>query len=135
MGVIVLSGCQSWRGDLAQDDRCRPVSAEIYFESNSAELGPEAQGLIAAAAERAAGCHIDGVEVLGLADATGTPDVNQALSEARAARVAEALALAGLPEGAFVTEAAGQIGAVRPDGVDRPMRRRVEVRLRLSVPR
>ena len=135
VGLVALSGCQGWREGLTRDDRCAPVSAEIYFEPNSAALGPDAQGLIAAAAKRAAGCQIDGVDILGLADATGAADMNQALSEARAARVAEALTSVGLPEGALMTQGAGQLDAVRPDGVDRPMRRRVEIRLKLSVPR
>lgn len=134
-GLVALSGCQGWREGLTRDERCAPVSAEIYFEPNSAELGPEAQGLIAAAAERAAGCQIDGVDLLGLADATGASDVNLALSEARAAQVAQALTQAGLPEGVLVTQAAGDLDAVRSDGVERPMRRRVDIRFRLSAAR
>ena len=132
--VLLLGGCQGWRQSLAQDTRCDPVTAEIYFEPDSAELGPDAQGLIAATAQGAAGCAIEGVDVLGLADATGAPEANLALSQARAAAVAQALAQAGLPEAAFVTQAAGQRGAVTAEGVDRPMRRRVDIRLRLSPP-
>lgn len=133
-GAIAVSGCQGWPEGLARDSRCDPVSAEIYFEPDSAELGPEALGLITATAERAAGCKIEGVDVLGLADATGTPDANLTLSEARAATVAQALAKAGLPEAAFITQAAGQANAVTAEGVDRPMRRRADIRLRLSNP-
>ena len=133
-GASVLGGCQGWRETLARDARCDPVSAEIYFEPDSAELGPEARGLIAATAQRALGCVVRGVDVLGLADATGTPDANLVLSQARATTVAEALSEAGLPEAAFVTQAAGDQNAVTPGGVDRPMRRRVDIRLRLSDP-
>jgi len=133
-GSILLSGCQGWREGLAQDTRCDPVMAEIYFEPDSAELGPDAQDLISATAQGASGCAIDGVDVLGLADATGAAEANLALSQARAAAVAQALAEAGLPEAAFVTQAAGQRGAVTAEGVDRPMRRRVDIRLRLSTP-
>ena len=77
---------------------------------------------------------VRGVDVLGLADATGTHDANLVLSQARATTVAEALSEAGLPEAAFVTQAAGDQNAVTPGGVDRPMRRRVDIRLRLSDP-
>ena len=133
-GILALSGCQTWRESLTRDSRCDLVSAEIYFEPDSADLGPEARGLIAATAQQAAGCTVDRVDVLGLADATGAPEPNLALSQARAATVAQALAEAGLPEAAFDTQAAGQLNAVRPDGVDRPMRRRVDIRLRLSTP-
>lgn len=132
--AVLLGGCQGWRGTLAEDTRCDPVTAEIYFEPDSAELGPDAQDLISATAQRAAGCAIEGVDVLGLADATGGPETNLALSQARAVTVAQALAKAGLPEGAFVTQAAGQEGAVTAEGLDRPMRRRVDIRLRLSNP-
>ncbi|MDP3490437.1 MAG: OmpA family protein [Phenylobacterium sp.] len=131
-GVVALGGCQAWRGGWAQDSRCEPVTAEIYFEPNSAELGPEARGLISATAERSDGCKVESVEVLGLADATGAADMNQALSEARATAVTAALAQAGLPAAAFNTQAAGQLNAVTADGVDRPMRRRVEIVLRLA---
>ena len=134
-GAMALGGCAGWREGLVRDSRCDPVSAEIYFEPDSAELGPEARGLIAATAQGAAGCVVSGVDVLGLADATGAADANLALSQARAAAVAQALAQAGLPEAAFVTHAAGQLNAVTPDGVDRPMRRRVDIRLRLAAPR
>lgn len=133
-GALVLSGCQTWRESLTRDSRCDPVSAEIYFKPDSATLGPEARGLIAATARQAAGCTVEGVDVLGLADATGAPAANLTLSQARAATVAQALTEAGLPEAAFDTKAAGQLNAVRPDGVDRPMRRRVDIRLRLSSP-
>lgn len=132
VGALALGGCQGWGEKLTRDNRCGPVSAEIYFEPDSAELGPDAHRLISATAQRAEGCVVEGVDVLGLADATGTPDANLTLSQARAATVTAALSQAGLPEAAFVTQAAGQLNAVTPEGVDRPMRRRVDIRLRLS---
>ncbi|MDO8901077.1 MAG: OmpA family protein [Phenylobacterium sp.] len=133
-GVLLLGGCQSWRQGLALDNRCEPVTAEIYFEPDSAELGPEARGLIAETARRSSECVVEAVEVLGLADASGAADANLVLSQARAAAVAEALTAAGLPEAAFDTRAAGQAGAVTTDGVNRPMRRRVEIVLRMANP-
>ncbi|MDO8411448.1 MAG: OmpA family protein [Phenylobacterium sp.] len=133
--LLALGGCQTWLDrPLVEDTSCADVSAEIYFQPDSADLGPDAQRLINAAAEQAQGCTVTRVDVLGLADAPGTASANLTLSQARAEAVTAALAAARLPAAQFHVQAAGDAGAVTQDGLTRPMRRRVEIVLRLGTP-
>ena len=49
--LLALGGCQTWLNrPLVEDTSCADVSAEIYFQPDSADLGPDAQQLIQAAA-------------------------------------------------------------------------------------
>ncbi|MBA4793552.1 OmpA family protein [Phenylobacterium sp.] len=135
--ALGLAGCQSWaemRGRLVDEPGCEPVRAEIYFEPDSAAIGPEAQALIAEAARQAEGCRLQHVEVLGLADAAGAPQANLALSKARAEAVTAALAAERLAVSDVRLLAAGEAGAVTPQGELQPMRRRAEIVLRLADP-
>lgn len=109
---------------------CADFSFPIYFETNSDRLGPAAAQVINDGAARVRGCDIQTVQVLGLADATGTASANQALSRRRADAVAGALAAAGLPKPNFEVDAAGQAGAVTATGAPEPLRRRTEVVIR-----
>lgn len=132
--LLAIGGCQTWLSrPLVDDARCADVSAEIYFQPDSAHLGPDAQQLIQAAADQAQGCTVTRVDVLGLADAPGSSSTNLTLSQARAEAVTAALAAARLPAAQFHIQAAGDAGAVTQDGQAQPMRRRVEIVLRLAA--
>ena len=112
---------------------CSSQTVEIYFEPFSADVTRESAAVIKAAAHSASGCKVAGVDVLGLADANGGDvDSNLELSKKRAQAVTAALSAAGLPAAEFKVSAAGQAGAVNKKGQDRPLRRRVEVIMRLA---
>ena len=113
---------------------CQPSSVSLYFEPGSSRVTREAAAVLRGAAAQARGCRIDGVRVVGLADAAGTSAVNLALSQARAAAVASALRRAGLPAAEFDVTAAGDAGAVNRQGEAAPLRRRVDIRLAVSNP-
>ncbi|WP_374469193.1 OmpA family protein [Phenylobacterium sp.] len=113
-------------------DRCTDRTVQIYFEPGVAEVTPEGRAVIRQAADDARGCEVRRVEVMGLADAAGAPAANLELSKRRAQSVTAALANAGLPAGEFALAAAGDTGAATPDGRTAPLRRRVDVILRLG---
>ncbi|WP_337186813.1 OmpA family protein [Phenylobacterium sp.] len=113
---------------------CREVTIPIYFEPNEAEVTPEGRGVLAAETRAVRGCRIEGVRVVGLADAVGDPAANLELSKRRAASVAEAIKAAGLPDAEFEMAAAGQADSISSDGQLRPLRRRADVTLRVSPP-
>ena len=111
---------------------CNDFSFPIYFETGSDQLSTAAMQVVSESAERVRGCDVTEVQLLGLADASGTARANLELSRRRAASVAAALAAAGLPQPAFDIGAAGQVGAVAPGGKPEPLRRRTEVVIRAS---
>lgn len=111
---------------------CEDRTVQIYFEPDSAEVTAEGKAVIQQAATAARGCTVRRVDVLGLADATGAPDPNLDLSQRRAQSVTAVLANAGLPDAEFNLTALGQADATAPDGASRPLRRRVDVVLRLQ---
>jgi len=126
------------RGVAPDDEASAPIEAmralaRRFDGYNASDLGiiemseTSAAQAIALQAGRLAGCEVRRVRVLGLADATGTPEANLTLSQRRARETAEALAAAGLPAPVFDVAAAGDAGAVTADGADQPLRRRAEV--------
>lgn len=131
---LTLAGCGS---DRLFNDRseliyeptaCTEQRLDVYFDEGQARLTGPARQLIAMTGERLQGCHVDRVEVIGLASATGDARANQTLSERRAERVIAALRDAGWPTPEFVqTAAAGDAGALTESGLAEPMRRRAVV--------
>jgi outer membrane protein OmpA-like peptidoglycan-associated protein len=113
---------------------CQPASVSLYFENNSTEVTREAAAVLRGAEAQARGCRIDGVRVMGLADAAGASADNLALSKARATAVTQALQRAGLPTAEFDVAAAGDAGAVNRQGEAAPLRRRVDVMIAVSAP-
>ena len=136
VGGLSLAACANQGGGArpssaaSASQSCADFSFPIYFETSSDALTAAAQQVVADSAARVKGCRIDKVELLGLADATGSAGANLEISRRRAAIVADALAAAGLPRPAFDVEAAGQLGAVTPGGAPEPLRRRTEVVIR-----
>jgi outer membrane protein OmpA-like peptidoglycan-associated protein len=111
---------------------CVDQTVQVYFEPGSADLTPEGRAVIDAEARTARRCRVKAAEVLGLSDAIGPADANYELSRRRAGSVSAALAANGLPAADFRVGAAGQAGAITPDGTMAPLRRRVDVTLRLA---
>ncbi len=112
---------------------CSDRTVQVYFDPQSAELTKEGRAVITAAARGAQSCRVASVEVIGLADAAGTPDASLEVSQKRAASVAGALKAEGLPAADFKLAAAGQTGAVNAAGQPRPMRRRADIILHLAA--
>lgn len=127
--ALAAAGCASGpsRDDLVQRTDCAPVRFDVYFATDKANLTPVAQEAIRLGAQQVAGCAIDRVRVLGLADAQGAATANLNLSERRAQTVTGALAAEGLPVPTFEVQAAGASGATTTQGANAPMRRRTEV--------
>jgi outer membrane protein OmpA-like peptidoglycan-associated protein len=134
--AIALCGCATTETARTQLVRaphsCVDQKAQVYFEPGSADLTPEGRAVIDAEAASARSCQVRTVEVLGLADAAGAPEAALELSQRRAAAVSAALAANGLPPADFRVGAAGQAGAMTAEGARQPLRRRVEVTLRLA---
>jgi len=135
-GLATLAGCASGQQERARLVRapsaCVDQTVLVYFEPRATELTPEGRAVIDAAAAGARACKIASVDVLGLADAAGSPEASLELSRLRARSVSAALAHAGLPEARFELAAAGQAGAITPTGQAAPLRRRVEVTLHVA---
>lgn len=138
LAAAFVAACSSLPGGRAAIETpravCQPISVSLYFEQNSAEVTDEARAVLRAAGARSTGCQVDGVRVVGLADAPGAPDANLALSQARAAAVTSALEAVGLRNATFDVAAVGDIGATTPSGAAAPLRRRADVAIALSAP-
>ena len=93
----------------------------------------EAERRIADASQRAIGCRVTGIDVMGLADAAGAPEANYLLSQRRAKAVAEALRQRGFTAVAPYEGAAGAINATSASGAERPLRRRADVSIHLAA--
>lgn len=136
--TLGLSGCasvKSARDRIVQAPAtCQDVTIPIYFEPDAADLTPEGRRVITLEAAQAKRCRVDGVRVVGLADAAGDPAANLELSQRRAAAVADAIMKAGLPAAEFDLAAVGQAGSVTRDGKVQPVRRRADITLKLAKP-
>ena len=131
-GAALVAGCQSSpfrdRTELvAPVGVCAPRSFDVYFAEAAAGLTQPARQAIDMMAGQLSACRITRVTVIGLASATGTPEANLTLSQRRAQTVAAEFARRGWPEPVFQLEAAGDAGAVTPDGTMEPLRRRTQV--------
>ncbi|MBX3481075.1 MAG: OmpA family protein [Caulobacter sp.] len=131
-GLTGLGACSLMpkRVETARFTPCADISVAIYFKTGSALISPDARAVLKGAADQAAGCRVDSVDVMGLADPVGDPAANLKLSEQRATAVTRTLRDLGVVD-ARVT-AAGESGAVTETGAVDPLRRRTDVTLRLS---
>lgn len=134
--VLTLGGCATMEKTrdaiVRRPSVCVDQTVQIYFETDSAEVTTEGQAVIQQAARDVRGCTVQRVDVMGLADAVGAPGVNLELSKRRAQSVTTALALAHLPAAEFHVTAAGQAGSMTSSGASAPLRRRVDVILRIA---
>lgn len=133
--AIATAGCSSLMRDRARfvkEAGCTDFSFQIYFAEQSATVHRSAQGVIADAAQQIKGCPSATVEIVGLADSAGAPGPNLTLSRQRGEAVAAALSKSGFPDPTFRVIAAGEAGAITPEGDKEPLRRRAEVRVRFT---
>ncbi len=133
-GALGLGACGTMgeRGLVRSTPTCQDFTVSIYFERDSSALTRPARAIINSAASRVRGCQVNAVEVLGLADAVGDPQANLELSGRRTATVTQALEQRGLRGATFRTGAAGEAGAETRAGEIRPLRRRVDITLRVG---
>ena len=127
-----LGACDHLHGDrplVTSDSPCVDSHFTIYFNEGSTRLTRPADQLLQETSRGLRGCMITRARVIGLADATGTPQANLSLSQRRAVAVAEAMKRRGMPAPEFEIDAAGEDGALLPDGREDPVRRRAEVHL------
>lgn len=131
-----LAACQTGprtRADLVTSPSpCADSQFTVYFNEGSTRLTRPAAQLIAETGASLRDCSIRRARVVGLADATGTPEANRTLSQRRAATVAEALRRQGIPAPQFELAAVGEDGAALADGREAPVRRRAEVFLTVA---
>lgn len=136
--ATAAAGCANmgWPRDRADLVTTAPVCADteltLYFNEGSDRLTEPARQMIRETTRTLRDCNITRARVVGLADATGTPEANLTLSQRRALRAAEALRAEGVPAPNFEIDAAGDAGATTADGRDDPVRRRAVVFLSVS---
>ena len=107
----------------------QPSSYLVFFDLNSAALGPGASEVVQLAANAyRAGAPVT-VQVTGYTDTSGSYRYNERLSVRRARAVAATLAQDGVPSGAMVVTGRGEndLRVPTPDGVREPQNRRVEI--------
>ena len=135
LGVVglMLAGCGTVPGfhRALAPNVCRDLTVSIYFDRDSAVLTRESRAVLNGAGELARGCALGQVDVLGLADAVGDPDVNLDLSKRRADAVRASVARMGFQIVNINVGAIGEQGAVTPGGLEKPLRRRAEVTFHL----
>ena len=130
--AVALFACTTAHKDTASGNlivsttACADFSFSIYFERGSTHLNHEANDLLAAAAARARNCEVKGIDVIGIADQPGSPEVNAELSKARTHVVTRALRRHGFPDFHFAPTD-GTSGSQTTTAVASPFRRRVEV--------
>ncbi|MBI5939800.1 MAG: OmpA family protein [Caulobacterales bacterium] len=130
--AALLSGCASWPGNrAATPNPCQDLTVSIYFQRDSAAITREARAVLKGAGEMARGCVLGQVDVTGLADSVGDPDVNLALSQRRAESIRGAVERLGFTTVNFNVGAVGENGATTASGADRPLRRRADVTFHL----
>lgn len=136
VAIIGLGACQNLpltRDQLVTSSSpCADSRLTIYFNEGSNRLTRQASQMIAETGKGLKACNITHARVVGLADATGTPQANLSLSQRRAVAVAEALQRQGVPAPQFEIDAAGEAGATTSGGQEAPVRRRAEVYLSVS---
>ncbi|MDP1630980.1 MAG: OmpA family protein [Caulobacter sp.] len=129
LAALVLASC----GTVSRFQRvfrpavCEDMTVSIYFQRDSAAITPEARALLEGVGERAKGCLLGDVNVVGLADAVGAADVNLALSMKRAEAVKAAVVRAGFTTVVFQVGALGAAGALTDSGAANPLHRRADV--------
>ncbi len=106
-----------------------PKSFTVYFVTGSAELTGSALEVVRQAADAAKNNAGTRIEVVGHTDTVGSAAANQALSEARAQAVKQALMEQGVAGGRVVVGATGEQALAEPtdDDTDNRLNRRVEI--------
>jgi len=101
----------------------------VFFDWDRANITPEGQQIVEAAAGTFKSGPPVSVQVIGHTDTSGSAAFNQKLSVRRAQNVGNALAQAGVPPSAMNVSGVGQndLKVPTPDGVREPQNRRTEI--------
>jgi OmpA-OmpF porin, OOP family len=101
----------------------------VFFDWDKANITPEGQQIIEAAAATFKSQPPAPVQVIGHTDTSGSAAYNQKLSVRRADAVAGSLTQAGVPQTAMTVTGVGQtdLRVPTPDGVREPQNRRTEI--------
>ncbi len=101
----------------------------VFFDWDKANITPEGQQIIEAAAATFKSQPPGPVQVIGHTDTSGSAAYNQKLSVRRADAVAGGLTQAGVPQNAMTVTGVGQtdLRVPTPDGVREPQNRRTEI--------
>jgi outer membrane protein OmpA-like peptidoglycan-associated protein len=128
MACAALAGCQTVQNvqQRLASSPCHDTQVTFYFESNSETLTAAGDQIVSLTARRLQGCKVKELSLVGLADPTGSPEVNLTLSKHRADNVLEAFVRAGLPVPKYTLVASGDKGAVAASGAVVPVRRQVD---------
>ncbi|MDF2044628.1 OmpA family protein [Microbacterium sp. Kw_RZR3] len=112
------------------------LSDAVLFDFDSAEIRPDATGVLDALASLLTRAEVPAATVSGHTDAIGTDAENQVLSERRAQAVVEALRQRGTPT-SWTAEGYGEsrpVAANEIDGADNPAGRQLNRRVEILVP-
>ena len=112
--AVLLAGCAT-----PQPPPGEAGAYLLFFETDSAELTPEARTVAYRAAADAAALKPAAIAVLGFASKEGRADVNQQLSDARVKTVERSLQEAGVNPALLRPLALGETGATRADVSER----------------
>jgi outer membrane protein OmpA-like peptidoglycan-associated protein len=101
----------------------------VYFPFDQYILTPEAQTVVAAAADYANSGHATRIVVVGHTDTSGGVAYNLRLSERRAKVVADQLVAKGVPSSSLAVDWKGKtdLAVPTPDGVKEPLNRRTTI--------
>ena len=101
----------------------------IYFDTASAEVSADFETEVKAFAERLQESNPKSLRVVGYTDTSGSADINQKLSNERAANVVASLVNAGISDGLITQGAVGEgtLAIETPDGTREANNRRVVV--------
>jgi outer membrane protein OmpA-like peptidoglycan-associated protein len=91
----------------------------VYFDEFSANLTPEARGVIAGAVRRVRETNSRAVRIEARASATGSPTANQRLAETRSQVIADELARDGISPAMLRQVPIGQTGSGDPSVAER----------------
>ena len=127
--LLMVAACMQPPPPVATAPPPPPPTYLVFFDWNSAVLGPSGLDIIAQAANAYRAGPPVTLRVTGFTDTSGSPDYNQRLSERRANAVAAVLVQDGVPQTSLVVTGRGEndLRVPTPDGVREPQNRRVEI--------
>jgi OmpA-OmpF porin, OOP family len=96
-----------------------PTTYTVYFDYNSAQIGPEGREIVQLAANAFKAGTPSGVQVTGFTDPSGSAGYNKRLSLRRAKAVAAVLEQDGVPQSAITVSGQGETSAGPNPGQDR----------------
>ena len=110
------------------------LNGDVTFAFDSDELTPQAKVILDELVDRISIGLLQSIEIVGHTDSTGSERYNEALSNKRAASVANYLIGKGIPHDKVMQQGIGELNPIAPNDnkIGRAKNRRVEVRIRES---